>query len=43
MTIVPNHACVVANLSNRYVVADGDQVLDQPIVDAPAWSTDDRR
>lgn len=34
VTIVPNHACVVANLTNRYVVADGDQVLDQPIVDA---------
>lgn len=34
VTIVPNHACVVANLTNRYVVADGDVVLDQPIVDA---------
>jgi D-serine deaminase-like pyridoxal phosphate-dependent protein len=34
VTIVPNHACVVANLTNRYVVADGEQVLDQPIVDA---------
>lgn len=34
VTIVPNHACVVANLTNRYVVADGEQVIDQPIVDA---------
>lgn len=34
VVIVPNHACVVANLSNRYVVADGDRVLDQPVVDA---------
>jgi D-serine deaminase-like pyridoxal phosphate-dependent protein len=34
VVIVPNHACVVANLTNRFVVADGDQVLEQPIVDA---------
>jgi D-serine deaminase-like pyridoxal phosphate-dependent protein len=34
VTIVPNHACVVANLTNRYVVADGEQVLDHPLVDA---------
>jgi D-serine deaminase-like pyridoxal phosphate-dependent protein len=34
VTIVPNHACVVANLTNRYVVADGEDVLDHPIVDA---------
>ncbi len=34
VTIVPNHACVVANLTNRYVVADGEHVLDHPIVDA---------
>lgn len=34
VVIVPNHACVVANLTNRFVVADGDKVLEQPIVDA---------
>jgi D-serine deaminase-like pyridoxal phosphate-dependent protein len=34
VVIIPNHACVVANLTNRYVVADGAQVLEQPIVDA---------
>lgn len=34
VVIVPNHACVVANLTNRFVVADGDHVLEQPIVDA---------
>ncbi len=34
VTIIPNHACVVANLSNRYVVTDGDQVIDQPVIDA---------
>ena len=34
VTIVPNHACVVANLTNRYVVADGDTCSSTPIVDA---------
>ncbi len=34
VTIVPNHACVVANLTNGYVVADGDQVLERLPVDA---------
>lgn len=30
--IVPNHACVVANLTNRYVLADGDAVAgDLPV------------
>src|SRR5690606_14305721 len=27
--IVPNHACVVANLADRYVIADGDEVVGQ--------------
>ncbi len=34
VTVVPNHACVVANLANTYVVADGDDVLDKYKVDA---------
>lgn len=34
VTIVPNHACVVANLSNGYVVADGETVLDHVPVEA---------
>ncbi len=34
VTVIPNHACVVANLSNLYVVADGETVLDTPKVDA---------
>lgn len=34
VTIIPNHACVVANLSNTYVVADGDEVLETQKVDA---------
>jgi len=28
VTIVPNHACVVANLTNTYLLADGEQVLE---------------
>lgn len=34
VTIVPNHACVVANLANEYVVADGEHVLETSNVDA---------
>ena len=34
VTVVPNHACVVANLANTYVVADGDEVLEKLKVDA---------
>jgi D-serine deaminase-like pyridoxal phosphate-dependent protein len=34
VTVVPNHACVVANLTNLYLVADGDTVLDTCKVDA---------
>ncbi len=34
VTIVPNHACVVANLTNGYVVADGEQMLERLPVDA---------
>lgn len=34
VTIVPNHACVVANLSNGYVVAEGDTVVETQKVDA---------
>ena len=34
VTIGPNHACVVANLTNRYVVADGETVLDTQVVEA---------
>ena len=32
--VVPNHSCVVANLTNLYVVADGDVVLETCKVDA---------
>ena len=34
VTVVPNHACVVANLANGYIVADGDQLVEQVRVDA---------
>lgn len=34
VVIVPNHACVVANLAHRYVVAEGQRVLDRFAVDA---------
>ena len=34
VTVVPNHACVVANLTTLYLVADGDTVLDTCKVDA---------
>lgn len=34
VTIVPNHACVVANLANAYVIAEGDQAVDHVPVDA---------
>lgn len=34
VTVIPNHACVVANLSNGYVVADGQDVLESQKVDA---------
>jgi len=34
VTVVPNHSCVVANLTNCYVVADGDTVLETVKVDA---------
>lgn len=34
VTIVPNHACVVANLSSGYIVADGEDVLEKGKVDA---------
>lgn len=34
VTVVPNHSCVVANLSNCYVVADGDTVVETLKVDA---------
>lgn len=34
VVIVPNHACVVANLAHRYVIADGEHVVDRFAVDA---------
>ena len=34
VTVIPNHACVVANLANNYVVADGEQVLEKVKVEA---------
>ena len=34
VTVVPNHSCVVANLTNLYVVADGETVLETCKVDA---------
>jgi D-serine deaminase-like pyridoxal phosphate-dependent protein len=34
VTVIPNHSCVVANLSNLYVVAEGDSVLETGKVDA---------
>jgi len=34
VTVVPNHACVVANLANGYVVADGADVLEKVKVEA---------
>jgi len=34
VTIVPNHSCVVANLTNAFVVADGETVLETCKVDA---------
>lgn len=31
--VVPNHACVVANLANAYVLSEGEEVLDElPVV-----------
>ena len=34
VTVIPNHACVVANLANSYVVADGEDVLEKVKVEA---------
>lgn len=34
VTIIPNHACVVANLANGYVVADGETVVETQKVEA---------
>ena len=34
VTVIPNHACVVANLSNGYTVVEGDMVVDTHKVDA---------
>lgn len=34
VTVIPNHACVVANLSNGYTVVEGDTVVDTQKVDA---------
>ena len=34
VTIVPNHACVVANLTSSYVLAEGETVIETQKVDA---------
>jgi len=34
VTVIPNHACVVANLANSYVIADGADVIETQKVDA---------
>jgi D-serine deaminase-like pyridoxal phosphate-dependent protein len=34
VTVIPNHACVVANLANNYVVAEGEEVLEKVKVEA---------
>jgi D-serine deaminase-like pyridoxal phosphate-dependent protein len=34
VTVIPNHACVVANLSNGYTVVEGETVVETQKVEA---------